>query len=97
MLAVAAIINGETAGMAGASADSPSMWQLGINVMPDAEGQGIGTGLVALLKNAVLDKGVLPYYGTALSHISSQRVAIKAGFLPAWSELQTEPIEERDM
>ena len=92
VLAVAAIRNGEIIGMAGASADSPTMWQIGINVMPEAEGQGVGTGLVTLLKNAVLDKGVLPYYGTALSHIASQRVAIHSGFLPAWAELITKPL-----
>ena len=58
--------------------------------MPEAEGMGIGTTLVAMLKNAVLDRGVLPFYGTSVSHIASQRVAVKAGFLPAWAELITE-------
>ena len=37
--------------------------------------------LVARVKNEVLDMGILPYYGTAVSHINSQRVAQKAGVL----------------
>ena len=48
---------------------------------------GIGAALIARLKNAVIARGKLPYYGTAVSHIASQRVAVKAGFLPAWAEL----------
>lgn len=91
-LAVAAYRDGRLLGMAGASSDSPRMWQIGINVLPQAEGQGIGAALVAQLKNALLDRGVLPYYGTAMSHIASQRVAGKAGFLPAWAELTGERV-----
>ena len=73
--------------MAGASADSPQLWQLGVNVLPEMRGRGIGAALIARLKNAVIARGKLPYYGTAVSHIASQRVAVKAGFLPAWAEL----------
>jgi RimJ/RimL family protein N-acetyltransferase len=90
VLGVAAYRDGRIVGMVGASSDSPNMYQIGINTIPEARGNGIGTALVAILKNAVLDKGILPFYGTALSHIASQRVAIKAGFLPAWAELITE-------
>ena len=92
---MAAVCGGEIISMVGASADSPFMWQIGINTMPEAEGMGIGTTLVAMLKNAVLDRGVLPFYGTSVSHIASQRVAVKAGFLPAWAELITEAISKQ--
>ena len=95
VLGLAAVCGGEIISMAGASADSPFMWQIGINTMPEAEGMGIGTTLVAMLKNAVLDRGVLPFYGTSVSHIASQRVAVKAGFLPAWAELITEEISKK--
>ena len=95
VLGLAAVCGGEIISMAGASADSPFMWQIGINTMPEAEGMGIGTTLVAMLKNAVLDRGVLPFYGTSVSHIASQRVAVKAGFLPAWAELITEAISKQ--
>lgn len=92
VLGVAAVKDGALLGMAGASADSPYLWQIGIDTLPDARGKGVGTALVALLKNEVLARGKLPYYGTALSHIASQRVALKAGFLPAWAELLGEEV-----
>lgn len=92
VLGVAALKDGEIVGMAGASADSPTMWQIGINVEPKARGRGVAALLVALLKNDILERGVLPFYGTAMSHIASQRVALAAGFTPAWAELVTEKI-----
>ena len=64
-----------------------------MDIMPEAEGLGIGTMLVAAIKNEILDKNRLPFYGTAMSHIASQRVALGAGFVPAWSELYCEAIE----
>jgi len=69
--------------------DSKTMWQMGISVMPDYNGRGIGTAMVTILKNKILDMGILPYYGTAMSHIISQNTAVKAGFIPAWVELCT--------
>lgn len=93
MLGVSAARDGKLLGMAGASADSPVMWQIGINVEPFAKGQGIGSKLTALLKNRVLSEGRLPFYGTAFSHIASQNVAAKAGFRPTWCELSTRKIK----
>lgn len=77
-------------GMAGASSDSPYMWQIGIDVVEQARGEHIGTKLVILLKNELLRKGILPFYGTAMSHIASQNVALHSGFYPAWTELYAE-------
>lgn len=93
MLGVAALHDGEIVGMAGASADSPLMWQIGINVLPGSEGHGVGSMLVCLLKNEILRRGVLPFYGTAMSHLASVRVSQKAGFVPAWTELITAEAE----
>ena len=93
MLGVAALKDGEIVGMAGASADSPTMWQIGINVEPAHRGEGVGTLLVTRLKNEILRRGILPFYGTAMSHIASQRVALASGFLPAWAELSTKAVE----
>lgn len=91
MLAVAAVESGEIVGMAGASADAPMMWQIGVNVLPEAAGRGVGTALVRLLRDEVLRRGRLPFYGTVESHIVSSRIAIAAGFLPAWWELYSAP------
>lgn len=93
MLGVAALKDGEILGMAGASADSPCLWQIGINVMPEARGQGIAAMLVSLLRNDVLATGRLPYYGMSIAHLASQRVALRSGFLPSWFELNAAPLE----
>ena len=93
VLAVAAIIDDEIVGMAGASADSPSFWQIGINVNKNFEGRHIATGLVSMLKADILKKGIVPYYGTSFSNLASQHVAAKAGFEVAWVELITERME----
>jgi len=93
MLGVAAVRDGQILGMAGASADCPRMWQIGINVLPEARGQGIASMLVSLLRNDVLAQGRLPFYGTSISHLESQRVALRSGFLPAWFELVAAPLE----
>ena len=54
----------------------------------------IASMLVQLLRNDVLAAGRLPYYGTSISHLESQRVALRAGFLPAWFELVAAPANE---
>lgn len=90
VLAVAAIVDDEIVGMAGASADSPAFWQIGINVNKEFEGRHIASGLVSIIKNDILQKGIVPYYGTSFSNLASQHVAAKAGFEVAWVELLTE-------
>ena len=93
VIGAAAVKDGRILGMAGASADSPFMWQIGINVEEEARGLGIGRMLTGLLGNEILEKGKLPFYGTAMSHIGSLKVAVGAGFVPAWSELVTSKID----
>lgn len=89
VLGVAAIKDGEILGMAGASQDSKAMWQIGINVDKKCSGSGIAKMLVTLIKNEILKRGILPFYGTSMSHLASQRVALASGFKPAWVELYT--------
>lgn len=91
LLGVAAVRDGVILGMAGASGDSPRLWQIGINVVPEARQLGLASLLVTNLKNEILRRGHLPYYGTALSHLASQKTALNSGFRPAWAELLTEP------
>ena len=92
VLGIAAVKDGEILGMAGASADSPLFWQIGINVDSHAGGMHVGSTLVRLLAQDVLTHGAIPYYGTSMSHIASQRVAHRAGFVVAWAELITEEV-----
>jgi len=70
--------------MAGASADSQLLWQIGIDVLPDFRNRGLAAALVSNLAVMILERGALPYYGTASSNIASQSVAYRSGFMPAW-------------
>ena len=94
VLAVAALDGEEIMGIAGCSADTPELWQIGIDVLPRYRGRGIGKTLVALLRNEALRRGALPYYGTSLSNIASWRVALASGFLPAWVEAEARKAED---
>lgn len=75
------------AGMAGASEDGAYLWQIGINVIPECAGKGLAAELVRSLKNEIIRRGKVPFYGTSESHTISQTVALKSGFVPAWTEI----------
>lgn len=87
VLAVCAVSGNTVLGMAGASNDSDTFWQIGIDVLPEHRGKGLAPILVSVLANEVIMRGKVPYYGTWSGNIFSQRTAIKSGFLPVWSEM----------
>lgn len=95
MLAVTAEYKGEILGMAAASADSIAAWQIGIDVVPKARRHGIASYLTWSLREEIIRRGVLPFYGTASSHIQSKRVAYNAGFVPGWWELYSGRISHK--
>ncbi|QAT60359.1 hypothetical protein EQM13_01615 [Acidilutibacter cellobiosedens] len=70
--------------IAGASADSNLMWQIGIDVLPQFRNKGLVTSLVSNLAIMIMERGTIPYYGTASSNIASQSVAYRSGFTPTW-------------
>jgi len=76
--------DGNIVGMAGASADCAKMWQIGMDVSPEYRGYGLAAYLVNWLTLEILNRGYVPYYGTASSNIASQRVAHRVGYYPAW-------------
>lgn len=89
ILAVSAVDDeGKILGMAGASEDSDIMWQIGINVLPEAKGKGVASVIVQALKNEILRREKVPFYGTVESHIISQKVALKSGFYPVFAEVK---------
>lgn len=92
VLAVAAMDGDNIMGIAGASADTDDLWQIGITVNPAYRGQGIAVQLVTLLKDEIIRRGKVPFYGTVESHNLSNSVAIKSGFFPVWSELTSGPV-----
>lgn len=96
VLAVVALDGNEIMGMAGCSADSPKLWQIGIDVNPIYRGRGIAKTLVTLLRNEVLLRGAIPYYGTSLSNLASWKTALSSGFAPAWIEVESRKITESE-
>ncbi len=74
-------------GMAGCSEDAPGWQQIGIDVMHEYRSMGVGTYLVTLLKNKILEQGDIPFYGTSVSNYHSWNIALNAGFRPVWVEI----------
>ena len=86
-LAVGAFDNGKLIGLAGCSADCDTMWQIGIDVLPEYRRQGIASSLTSKLAIEVLKSKIVPFYCCAWSNIKSVRNAIKSGFRPAWVQI----------
>ena len=91
-IAVVALDGDTIMGMAGCSEDGPHWQQIGIDVLPEYRSRGIGSYLVTLLKNKIIERGDVPFYGTGAANIHSQNIAIKSGFKPAWVETEAEKI-----
>lgn len=91
MLGVGAYDSGRLVGLAGASADCDTMWQIGIDVLPAYRRQGIASALTSRLAVEILDRGKVPFYCAAWCNVKSVRNAIKSGFRPAWVEMTAKP------
>ncbi len=87
MLCAGAFDGDALIGLAGASADCDTMWQIGIDVLPAYRQKGIASTLTSLLANEILKRGKVPFYCAAWSNIPSVRNAIRSGFRPTWVEL----------
>ena len=94
VLATVGYIDGKIAGMAGASNDSDTMWQLGIDVLPQYRRLGIASSLTKILTDEILKLGIVPYYCTAWSNIASKNNAIKSGYKTAWVEMAVKDIAD---
>lgn len=87
VLGVGAYEDGRLIGLAGCSADCDTMWQIGVDVLPEYRRRGIATALTGRLAAETLKRGKVPFYCCAWSNIRSAGNAIKSGFRPAWIEL----------
>ena len=87
MIAVGAFDGKTLAGLAGASADCESMWQIGVDVLPAYRRRGIASAVTSRLASELFAMGKIPFYCAAWSNVRSARNAIRSGFRPAWVEL----------
>lgn len=85
MLAVIAKHKGNIVGITSATGECNTMYQINVDVLWEYRGNKLATILVNTLTIEVLNRGYIPYYSTDCSNIISQRIAIQAGYLPAWS------------
>lgn len=95
-IAVVATSGDTIMGMAGCSEDAPHWQQIGIDVLPEYRSRGIGSYLVTLLKNKIIEMGDVPFYGTAAANVQSQNIAVNSGFRPAWVETEAVKMDEEE-
>ncbi len=96
VLGVGAYDGEKLVGLAGCSADCETMWQIGIDVLPDYRKQGIASALTSRLAVEIVNRGKVPFYCAAWCNIKSVRNAIRSGFRPAWVEMTAKPCETVD-
>jgi GNAT superfamily N-acetyltransferase len=94
VLAIGAYDGGELIGLAGCSADSAELRQIGIDVLPEYRKRGVASALTSRLAVEVLARGKVPYYCCAWSNVGSAANAVKSGFRPAWVHLSACKAEE---
>ena len=93
VLGVGAYHDGNLIGLAGCSADCDTMWQIGVDVLPEYRRKGIASALTSRLAVEILERGKVPFYCCAWSNVKSARNAIKSGFRPAWVEMTVKSAE----
>ncbi len=90
-LGVGAYFNDVLIGLAGCSADCDTMWQIGVDVLPEYRKQGIASAITNQLAHEILKQDIIPFYCCAWSNIKSARNALKSGFVPSWVQLTVKP------
>lgn len=93
VLAVGAFAGDVLIGLAGCSADCDTMWQIGVDVLPEYRRQGIAASLTSKLALEILERNVVPFYCCAWSNMKSARNAIKSGFRPSWVQVTAKTTE----
>ena len=91
VLGMGAYDSDKLVGLAACSADCDTMWQIGIDVLPNYRRMGVASSLTSRLAIRILEKGRVPFYCAAWCNIKSVRNAVKSGFSPAWAELTAKP------
>lgn len=91
-MAVGAYDGEKLVGLAGCSADCVSMYQIGVDVLPEYRRKGIAAAVTSRLALEIMALGKVPFYCAAWSNLKSVRNAIRCGFRPAWVELTAREI-----
>jgi len=74
-------------GLVGSEASCESMWQIGIEVLPDYRRKGVAKALTSRLALEILSIDVVPFPGNRWANIRSLKTQLSCGFKPAWVEM----------
>jgi len=85
--------NGKIVGQAGAQADADTLWQIGVDTLPEYRQKGIGKAMVSALTEYILQQRNTPYYSTIESNAASRALAASLGYQTAWIELYAREIK----
>lgn len=91
VLGVGAYHKEKLIGLAACSADCETMWQIGVDVLPEYRRKGVASALTSRLALEILERGKVPFYCCAWSNLKSVKNAITSGFRPAWIEMTVKP------
>lgn len=83
---------GRLVGLAACSEDCETMWQIGINVLPGFQREGIASSITKKLAKEILKRDKVPFYRSPWCNIRSIRNAIKSGFRPAWCQMTVKDV-----
>ena len=92
-IVAAAKKNGKVVGMAAAFAESDSLWQVNLAVAEEERFGILGENLLGVIKDAVIEKGKIPYYGGRFNRISPNTGSC-AGFFPCWTQIESRPRDD---
>ena len=92
VLGVGAYDGEKLVGLAGCSADCETMYQIGVDVLPEYRRQGIASAVTSRLALEVLQRDKIPFYCAAWCNVKSVRNAIRSGFRPAWVEITSKDV-----
>ena len=87
VLGIGAYDGEKLVGLAGCSADCESMWQIGVDVLPEYRRMGIASSLTSNLAIEIIERGKVPFYCCAWSNLKSVKNALRSGFVPGWVEM----------
>ena len=62
------------------------LWEIGVDVVPAAQGRGLAPIVVQAAALAVIEAGEVPLYACAATNTRSQRRALASGFFPVGSD-----------
>jgi GNAT superfamily N-acetyltransferase len=92
-IAIGAYDGTKLIGLAGSSADCDTMWQVGVDVLPEYRRKGIASSLVTNLTVEILNMRFLPYSGYRWANVRSQKTQLAIGFKPTWVDMLASPID----